>query len=285
MADRADWIEEAEEIVLRETRERLDRARDRDRVGNTGEPEPVGEIARLIARVAAANTGLTPEELARKAAEIDLEEASRAATPQVRELEARIMRRRMLEAGVPEEHVANLALSAQGIVAAPAECDALAKVRALYAEPPEGRTIVMLSGGLGVRKTGSACWLLGKGDGGVYVEADELLAVKIEDPKRYLKLKHAPLVVIDELGTEIPDEKGYWLKTFGVLFNSWYASRARVVMTSNLVADSEADSEKVPVGQRMVRKPPGFRQLYGSKVWSRFEQRGKWFDIGGESVR
>jgi DNA replication protein DnaC len=101
---------------------------------------------------------------------------------------------------------------------------------------------------------------------GEYVEAADLIAVAIEDKARYLKLRKASLVVLDELGTETADDKGYWQRTFNTLWNGWYAGCAKVIVTCNLSVEQ-------------------FSTLYSERARDRLKERGRFLYIGGESLR
>ncbi len=49
-------------------------------------------------------------------------------------------------------------------------------VRELMADPK--LSLLVLSGGVGTRKSGLACWALSQREGGIYVQADELLPIE-----------------------------------------------------------------------------------------------------------
>lgn len=171
---------------------------------------------------------------------------------------ARRARLRMAEALVPELHIQNVA------DADPLPCDALAAVKELLCDTK--KTLLVLSGGVGTCRTGSASWLLGQLAGGVFVEAEDLLSIALENKALYLRVKRARVVVVDDLGAEIADPKGHWKKTFNALFNAWYSSLAVVVITTNLTVEQ-------------------FRDKYGERVADRLRERGRFVEIGGTSVR
>jgi hypothetical protein len=208
----------------------------------------------FIMRQAQEATGLSREELMRLAEE----EARKPREPLVPPMTAAERARRcMLSSGVPGLYVQCVA------DAEPIAYDALKAVQAFAADDSLG--VLVVSGGVGTYKTGSACWLLGQHEG-EYVEAPDLLAIAIEDKPRYLRLRRARFAVLDDLGTEIQDAGGWWLKTFNTLFNGWYSGLSKVVITCNLT-------------------PEQFKGAYGERIVDRIRERGRWVDIGGESGR
>jgi hypothetical protein len=172
-------------------------------------------------------------------------------------------RRRGVVAGVPELHLRNL------VDRDPMPGQAWVAVREFLADDRLG--FLVLSGGKGTHKTGSACWMLTQVEGGNFVEAPDLLAVAIEDKARYLRLRVSRYVVLDDLGTEIRDGKGLFQGVLNTLWNGWYAGCAKVITTCNLTAEE-------------FRRPPE-KGGYGERIYDRLRERGRWICIGGESRR
>lgn len=168
----------------------------------------------------------------------------------------KVARGRLERAGAPELHIRNIA------DVDPVECDALKFTRDFITGD---KSVLVLSGGLGTRKTGSACYALVMRDNGVFVKARHLGKIEIHDPSLLLRLSKARTVVLDELGCETPDN-GFWLSVFNDLFDDWYSNCAKVVITCNLSRED-------------------FRKRYGERVYDRLKESGEWCDIGGESVR
>ncbi len=204
-------------------------------------------------------TGLSRQELAALAEALPPPETFVDRRPTARQL----ARRWMVNAGAPELHIQNV--WDQDAI----HCDALFAVRELMADPK--LSLLVLSGGVGTRKSGSACWALSQREGGIYVQADELLPIAFEDKPRYLLLKRAPVVIVDDLGTEGPDDKGYWHRTFNTLVNAWYAGCRKVVFTCNMT-------------KQQFKLPPD-KGGYGERVVDRIRECGRWISLGGESVR
>lgn len=183
-------------------------------------------------------------------------------------------RRMMLSAGGKriERHIRNVGDRA------PDECEALTAVREFLAD--DKLWCLVLAGGKGTRKTGSACWALSRVEGGAFFEAPDLLEIAINDKPFMARIVKAPLVVIDDLGTERQDDKGVWLGTFQDMWNKLYAAAAKVIVTGNLYPQDVYDKQDT---KKLLW--PGFTRIYGERVADRFREGGRWRVIGGESVR
>jgi hypothetical protein len=164
--------------------------------------------------------------------------------------------RRMNQAGVPLMHRQH--------ILHPNDCDALQQVRRMLGDA--GRPILVLSGGLGTCKTGSACWMLGQHWGGVFVKAKQLLGIAFDQPTRYAEVVRSRYVVLDDAGAEVQDDKGHWLATFTDAFDDWYGSGAKLIVTTNLERDQ-------------------FARRYGERVIDRIRERGRFYTVPGKSVR
>jgi hypothetical protein len=213
------------------------------------DPAPLYEMAER-------DTGLTREQLL---AQKEAAWAEVLAPPPPPDPRAAI-RRRMTDAGVPELYIQHV-----GDVE-PHECDALAKVREHLERRAAG--FLVLAGGKGIFKTGSACWMLGQVDGGVFVEACDLLDIAFHDRPMFLRLRRAKYVVLDELGAEGVGEGNdlsYFKRELNRLCKGWYANAATVIVTGNIRrADFDA---------------------YGERIKSCMSERGRFFTIGGEDQR
>jgi hypothetical protein len=167
-------------------------------------------------------------------------------------------RRRMKAAGVPElfiEHTADRD---------PVDCEPMRAVRG-FLSSKDGFHV--LSGGKGTRKSGSASWSLGQLDGGAFLEASEIIRLSITpDRQRWDEILLAPLVVLDDLGTEKRDEKGAFTSALSELINKVYSNRRRLIITCNLTKET-------------------FKTVYGAREFDRMREMGKWSSIAGESVR
>jgi hypothetical protein len=223
---------------------------------------------------ASAATGLTVDELLRQA------EALAAEMPQ--EFVIRPNRRRWMEdAGAPPLHIENV------YDREPIACDALRVIREFMADRTLG--FLVLVGGKGTYKTGSACWALSRQSPGFFTKSKKLLDLAFDNKPAYQRLATARVVVFDELGWEKPDRDGHWLATFVDLFDDWYGSLAKVIFTANLGGEDE--NEQSTVGQstgnpgEQLTALADFRRRYGERIYDRLRERGRLVEIGGQSQR
>lgn len=152
----------------------------------------------------------------------------------------------------------------------PRPCHALEKVRTFLA----GRArLLMLSGGPGTLKSGSACWAIGQVDGARYVDAIELVDVHLRDPERWSSLLGGHLVVLDDLGREDQrdGQRGLFLTAWTKLVINAYTKAKRLVVTSNLRWEHFSRYED--------------DGGYGVLTADRWKESGLWIDVPGESQR
>ncbi len=196
-------------------------------------------------------TGLPLEELRRRSEEMG-EEFPRG--------EERPTRETVAKRGVPEIHLDAV------YDRDPIPCDALKNVQAFLGSR---QTLLVLSGGVGIRKTGSACYALVQKPG-VFVTADDLgrLAAAKDDESRegWQRAKRAQVLVVDDLGGEYLDDKGWFFRVLNGLIDHRYGARLKTIVTTNV------DS-------------PTFKQLYGDRIVDRLREAGRWVTLGGESIR
>jgi hypothetical protein len=216
------------------------------------------KAVRQIRELACKQTGLTMEQLIEAEKNVSHPREIVPVEPNPHML----ARRRMKAADAPELHIRNVG------DADPIQCDAWRKVRTFL----EGRKgFLVLSGGKGTQKTGSACWALGQVDSGAFLEAGAIIRLSIEQRKTWERIVGAQIVVLDDLGTEKRDGQGVFLAAFFELFNSVYSDCRRMIVTCNLTP-----------GQFKAEPEQGG---YGARVYDRLRESGMWCDIGGESVR
>jgi hypothetical protein len=146
------------------------------------------------------------------------------------------------------------------------ECDSLARVQEFLGSD---MTLLVLSGGVGTRKSGSACYGLVM-RAGRYVTADDLsglAASRDEDGVvSYRQIKKAGLLVIDDLGGEYVDDKGWFVRALNAVIDARYSACLKTILTTNLTAEQ-------------------FKATYGERIADRIRESGRWRDIGGQSVR
>jgi len=212
-------------------------------------------------RVACKATGYSREQLL-KATGLPWEELRRQA-PELKAPPApETMRSRMVRARVPELFIRSVADKD------PIACYPLAEVKSFLASKLR---VLCLSGGKGTRKSGSAAWGLGQADGGRWIESSHITRVSIEDKDFWKELGRASLLVIDDLGVERRDEKGAFMSGFNELVNGIYTDCRRLIITCNLTP-KQFSAEPEAGG-------------YGSRVYDRIREVGRWVTVGGESVR
>lgn len=213
---------------------------------------PLEEFMRRMVAVACKATGMTEEQLRERAASMG------ADIPQPKPTE--YSREAVAARGVPETHLENV------YDRVPVECDALKWVRETLTG---NRHLLVLSGGVGVRKSGSACWALVKRPGR-YVKASRLSALAsshLDDERAlYSSLFRCQTLVIDDLGGEYVDDKGFFVKVIAELVDERYERKLVTIITTNL------DAAK-------------FKATYGERVADRIRERGRFVDIKGASVR
>ena len=130
--------------------------------------------------------------------------------------------------------------------------------------------LLVLSGQAGCGKTAAACWWLyrqppGKGRG-VFITASAMAQVSQFDAEANGRLRRAPRLVIDDLGMEYSDTKGYFSSLFDSLVNERYANCLPMVMTTNLGVDA-------------------FRARYGERIADRIREDGRFVSCANASLR
>lgn len=99
------------------------------------------------------------------------------------------------------------------------------------------KTILVLTGVPDRGKTVAACSAMDV-RGGRFVKAIELVRRGMFDNDFWDGLYAAPLVVVDDLGTEPIDEKGYALANIHALLDRAYDGAPRLIVTANLSLDT-----------------------------------------------
>lgn len=173
------------------------------------------------------------------------------------------IRERMTRARVPELFIRSVG------VRAPVDCFALREVRSFL--EARNRRVLVLSGGRGTRKTGSAAWALGQLMGGRFLASSRILATVIDDRDYWSECLRAPLLVLDDLGVEVRDSRGTFLTHFHALIENAYSACRRLIVTTNL-SFSQFRAEPDQGG-------------YGVRVYDRIVECGTWSTVAGESVR
>ena len=131
---------------------------------------------------------------------------------------------------------------------------------------------LVLSGGTGIGKTlAAALWVDEGGDTARLVSSSQLaLLTKARIDREALeKLCTCSVLAIDDLGTEVDDDKGTFSSRFDSLLSRRIGNRLRTVITTNL---SGTQFESPITG-------------YGGRVWSRLSQHGHFQEIDAPDLR
>lgn len=150
------------------------------------------------------------------------------------------------------------------VLDAPRETAALAAVRAFMAN--KAQSLLVLAGGVGTGKTVAAAWLLDQW-GGVFLKAIEVATAGAYDHEFWSDLRATLALVIDDVGTEPRDEKGWAAANFAALLDYRYDHQRKTILTTNLTAER-------------------FRTVYGdARTLDRLREAGAFIAIPGESLR
>lgn len=132
----------------------------------------------------------------------------------------------------------------------------------------DGRYFVVLSGDTGTGKT-LAATLLSVIRGARCITAPAMLALSRFDGS-FSEICNVPALVVDDLGTEYMDGKGEaasrWDELVNVRYTMARSRRFPTVLTCNLTVEE-------------------FRNRYGVRVTDRLHQVGRFWNIGGKSMR
>jgi hypothetical protein len=141
------------------------------------------------------------------------------------------------------------------------------------------RNVLVLAGNVGTGKTVASIYVadvarpplrFGRtwgGRSGRFRQATELVNMGLYGKEEEREaLSGAPVVVMDDVGSEYVDNAGVYLCFLDWLLDKRYGSAGYTVITTNLEADH-------------------FRQRYGERLYDRLRHRADWFDIGGDSLR
>ncbi len=192
---------------------------------------------------------------------------------------ARARLSRWRAAGIPER--------VQRLLDAPQRTDAVAAVRRFVADPD--RTLLLLAGGVGCGKTVAACvgmderdaageaaaakadaWYSPSGKTSFrFVKAIDLTRAGTYDSDFWHELEVAGLLVIDDLGTEPRDEKGWASANLAALLDARYDACRKTIITTNLNAER-------------------FKAIYGNdggRLIDRLREAGSFVELAGASLR
>jgi hypothetical protein len=130
------------------------------------------------------------------------------------------------------------------------------------------KPILVLLGGVGAGKTTAATWIAREAGG---ARPGKALSTTLEKRGRYDRayadwLESRTLVVLDDLGVEPLDGKGYFAALVDELVDRAYSHRRRLVITTNVAADQ-------------------LERRLGERVWSRLVSRAMRERCGDSDLR
>lgn len=142
-----------------------------------------------------------------------------------------------------------------------------------FLSPSDKATILVLAGGVGTGKTVAAAWGAAF-HAGKMVKTVDLVRIGLfgdgQDKRTLRDLEEARVAVIDDVGSEPQDTKGYAYAAFFDAIERRYDAGGKTILTTNLTLDE-------------------FRQRYGTGVgvrfWDRIRGDARWVDIAGKSMR
>lgn len=126
-------------------------------------------------------------------------------------------------------------------------------------------TWILLAGGFGVGKSLAAAWALVQRPGGIWARAPRLADLAINDKPRYVAIRTAPLLVIDELGLNSEGTSGWSIGLVEDLLGERDENDAKTIITTNLNLEM-------------------FRKTYRERVWDRVRV-GELINCEGPSLR
>lgn len=180
-----------------------------------------------------------------------------------------------VSAGFPERAVER-ALS-------PGSTLAMAQARKFLAD--RTRTALVLAGATGTGKTSAAAWLAlqAGGHAPAFLWAGELEARGRYDRGLRDWLRSKTMLVIDDIGAEPLDSKGFFRALLDETVNLFYGNKRMVVMTTNLTARIDAEAKKA--APRGAKFEPQFTERYGERLASRLFETGLWGSCGNRDLR
>lgn len=130
-------------------------------------------------------------------------------------------------------------------------------------------TLLVLAGIPGAGKTLAACEPLAETEG-MYLRASAL-----SDRRFDLRdAEYARLLVLDDLGVEFLDDKGWALARLAEVIEVRHARKFRTIITTNLRRRKKEPSD-----------PPQWAERYGARLDSRMDEGGLFVSVAGESLR
>jgi len=112
----------------------------------------------------------------------------------------------------------------------------------------------------------SECWVPRQRPRYQFVTTARLSRMSQYDEKTVDALESVPLLIIDDVGAEYADAKGYFASMFDALINARYANQLRTVLTTNLTGRQ-------------------FKERYGERIADRIREAGRFVELDSASLR
>lgn len=105
-----------------------------------------------------------------------------------------------------------------------------------------------------------------RGVAGMFISSAKLARWPHYEEEKVKQLTSVTRLVIDDLGAEYLDEKGFYLSLLDEVINERYAHRLPTLLTTNLTADA-------------------FKGRYGERIADRIRECGRFVALGSKSMR
>jgi len=144
-------------------------------------------------------------------------------------------------------------------------------IRAILEAELAGKSMVALSGGVGCGKSAAAArYAIGairRARTTMWLQAWHLSRLSAFDAEVFTRYTEAPVLVIDDIGAEYQDEKGFWMMMLGGIINDRYDNDATMtILTTNLSG-------------------PRFKERYGERISDRIREIGVFAELPNGSLR
>jgi hypothetical protein len=144
--------------------------------------------------------------------------------------------------------------------------------------PPARPTIVVLSGGIGTGKScAAAVWAMRRQARFLTADAFARLSPYTAAWDEYANW---PAIVLDDLGREYLDPRGFFQSSLDSLVDRRYARALDLLITTNL-----RGKRRNPERPASPEDPPQFAERCGARVVDRIREVGKFLTIAGPSLR
>lgn len=131
------------------------------------------------------------------------------------------------------------------------------------------KSTLVLEGGVGTGKTVAAADWIARRGAGLFRKARDVATLSSFDCAAWRELAEVPRLVIDDVGTEPLDDKGWALSSLLGLLDRRYDADLATVITTNLSFET-------------MRARYG---IDGGRFLDRLRESGRWFKLSGESLR